>query len=90
MMFVSFKNLNLHNWFMMYMHVEVIPKQLVDGMESLDYHENMDSENDQHTPQRSNHQLSYCLLLCINYRWIIWFEIIKVQVGAIFMVTFVI
>jgi len=53
---------------MMYMHVEVIPKQLVDGMESLDYHENMDSENDQHTPQRSNHQLSYCLLLCINYR----------------------
>jgi hypothetical protein len=27
-----------------YIHVEVIPKQLVDGMESLDYHENMDSE----------------------------------------------
>jgi len=48
------------------MHVEVIPKQLVDGMESLDYHENMDSENVQHT--HPMFQLSVVPLFVIVYQ----------------------
>lgn len=65
MIFVSFKNLNLHNWFLVWLTcmLKLLLNNLLIGWS---YHENMDSENDQYTPPRSSYQLSHCLLLCIN------------------------
>jgi len=51
------------------MHVEVIPKQLVDGMESLDYHENMDSEK--WPTYILTTQLLFVPLFVTVYEWII-------------------